>query len=116
MNRSSERPPRAAAQNRRQALCSSRLCLFIFIYCPSRRTQIDLAALLSNRAPGSDDTERNRIALSRARMESHRSGHILDCVSGRNLEQRMVRLGALDSGELISRFAEAGVAVFAHDS
>src|SRR5882762_9884979 len=115
--RTHESQPRATTQSHSpesqtrpvtfQALC---------IYCLACRTQIDLGALLSNRAHGSDDTERNRIALSRTRMESHRTGHTLDCVAGRNLEQRMVRLGALDSGELISRFPEAGVAVFAHDS
>src|SRR3981189_3744024 len=110
ITRTHESQPRATAQSRSpesqtrpvtfQALC---------IYCLAWPTQIDLGALLSNRAHCSDDTERNRIALSRTRMASHRTGHILDCVSGRNLEQRMARLGALDSGELISRFAEAGV-------
>src|SRR5882762_8405461 len=116
-SRTHESQPRATAQSHNpesqtrpvtfQALC---------IYCLAWRTQINLAALLSNRTHGSDDTEWNRIALSRTCMESHRTGHTLDCVSGRNLEQRMVRLSALDSSELISRFAEAGVAVFAHDS
>src|SRR3981189_2404936 len=119
--RAHESQPRATAQSRSpesqtRPVTFQALYISLYIYCPARRTQIELADLLSNRAHGSDDTERNRIALSRTRMESHRSGHILDCVSGRNLEQRMARLGALDSGELISRFAEAGVAVFAHDS
>src|ERR1700704_2398367 len=115
-SRTHESQPRATAQSRSpesqtrpvtfQALC---------IYCLAWRTQIDFAALLSNRAHGSDDTERNRIALSLTRIESHPTRHTLDCVAGRNLKQRMVRLGALDSSELISRFAETGVAVFAHD-
>src|SRR6266566_1174201 len=115
--RTHESQPRATAQRRRpESLTRQVTFQALCIYCLPWRTQIDLAALLSNRARGSDDTERNRVALSRPRMESHRTGHALDCVAGRNLKQRMVRLGALDSSELISRFAEAGVAVFAHDS
>src|ERR1700704_5549741 len=114
--RTHESQPRATAQ-RRSPESQTRSVTFqaLCLYCLAWRTQIDFAALLSNRAHGSDDTERNRIALSRPRMESHRTGHTLDCVSRRNLKQRMVRLGALDSSELISRFTETGVAVFAHD-
>src|SRR6266404_7097141 len=98
ITRTHESQPRATAQRRRpESLTRQVTFQALYMYCLARRTQIDLAALLSNRAHGSDDTERNRIALSRPRMESHRCGHILDCVSGRNLEQRMVRLGALDS-------------------
>src|SRR5467141_4609030 len=117
ITRTHESQLRATAQRRRpEALTPPVTFQALCIYCPARRTQIDLAALLSNLAHGSDDPEWNRIALSRPRMESHRTGHTLDCVAGRNLKQRMVRLGALDSSELISRFAEAGVAVFAHHS
>src|SRR5258705_5487814 len=117
ITRTHESQPRATTQSHSPE-SQTRPATFqaLLIYCLPRRIQIDLADLLSNRAHGSDDTEWNRIALSRPRMESHRTGRTLDCVAGRNLEQRMVRFSALDSSELISRFAKAGVAVFAHDS
>ena len=84
------REPRATAQRRSpesQTRPVTLQALHIFIYCLPRRTQIDFGALLSNRPHGSDDTERNGIALSRARMDLHRSGHILDCVACGNLKQ-----------------------------
>src|ERR1700676_1828152 len=82
----------------------------------SATNQIDLGTLLSNRAHASNDAEWNRFSFRTARMEPYRSRHIFDCVPRGNLEQRMVRLDALDSSELIRRFAETRIAVLTHDN
>jgi len=74
---------------------------------------IDLGRSTSNRAHGSDDYRRKQDRLQQAPHGIPWTGHILDCVSGGISNSEWFGSGALDSSELISRFAEAGVAVFA---
>src|SRR6266567_549826 len=82
----------------------------------SAAIRTDPAGLLNNRPRGSADADRKGFSFRSASMQAHRSGHILDGVARRDLEQRMIRLRALDSAELIERFAEARIAVFTHDN
>src|SRR3981081_400262 len=48
-------------------------------------------------------------------MWSHWHVHLSARESGRNFKKRMIRLDALNTGELINCFSEAGVTMFAHN-
>src|SRR5258708_4618481 len=79
-----------------------------------KRVFVERAVLLHDWTHGSNSAEWSRFSFRPARMESHRSRHIPDGVTGGNIEQRMVRFDALNSRELIRGLAKTGIAVFAH--
>ena len=54
-----------------------------------------IARLLHNWTHASDAAKGSRFSFGPARMESHRSRHVLDGVTGRNFEQRTIGLGTL---------------------